>query len=150
MTSGYANSFIYPHCSLECFVRDLRGNPIHYKVNECDDVIYLWGYGYRYPIAEIKGVSFDNVQTALGCNPNSLSSAECPDFDQLVELQNTLRAASITLYKYDSLGNITECIDPRGHSTVYEYDLFGRLIKIKRKNGPSYETLESFNYNTVK
>ena len=150
MTSGYANSFIYPHCSLECLVRDLRGNPIHYKVNECDDVIYLWGYGYRYPIAEIKGVSFDNVQTALGCNPNSLSSAECPDFDQLVELQNTLRAASITLYKYDSLGNITECIDPRGHSTVYEYDSFCRLVKIKRKNGSSYETLESFNYNSVK
>ena len=150
MTSGYANSAIYPHCTLECLVRDLRGNPVHYKVNECEDIIYVWGYGYRYPIAEIAGVSFDDVQTALGCNPKSLSSAECPDFDQLVALQEALSTASITLYKYDSLGNITETIDPRGHSMVYEYDSFGRLINIKRKNGSSFETIESFNYNSVK
>ena len=150
MASGYANSAIYPHCTLECLVRDFRGNPVHYKVNECEDIIYIWGYGYRYPIAEIAGVSFDDVQTALGCNPKSLSSAEYPDFDQLVALQETLSTASVTLYKYDSLGNITETIDPRGHSMVYEYDSFGRLIKIKRKNGSSFETIESFNYNSVK
>ena len=149
-SGGIVNTSIYPHCTQECLRRDSRQNPIHYKLNETEDLIYIWGYGGRYPVAEIKGASYAEVQTALDCTPELLSVATFPDFTLLESMRTSLPNASVTLYKYDMLGNIIEVTDPRGHSTVYEYDSFCRLVKIKRKNGSSYETLESFNYNTVK
>lgn len=148
-SDGVVNTSIYPHCTQECIRRDSRQNPVHYRLNETEDIIYIWGYGGRYPVAEIKGASYAEVQTALGCTPESLSATTSPDIALLKGLQTSLPEASVTLYNYDRLGNIIEIIDPRGHSTCYEYDGFGRLIKKLRANGSSIETTETFKYNTT-
>lgn len=148
-SDGVVNTSIYPHCTQECFRRDSRQNPVHFRLNETEDIIYIWGYGGRYPVAEIKGASYAEVQAALGCTPESLSATTSPDFALLKGLQTSLPKASVTLYNYDWLGNIIEIIDPRGHSTGYEYDGYGRLIKKQRTNGSSIETTETFKYNTI-
>lgn len=148
-SSGFVSSTMYPHVTLECTRRDARQNPVCYRVNETEEIVYIWGYGYRYPVAEIKGTSYNEVHSALGCTPESLSGAVSPDFVKIESLRASLPDASITIYKYDLLGNITEIIDRRGHSTYYEYDCFGRLVKKQRANGSSIETIETFKYNTI-
>jgi YD repeat-containing protein len=46
-------------------------------------------------------------------------------------------------------GQITKRIDPLGRETVYEYDATGLdFLRVKQKNGGSYDLLETRTYNT--
>lgn len=108
---------------------DEYGNIIHYALNDASNVSYLWGYNGQYPIAEIKNATYDQVSAALGVSSESLSSASEPNFSRLAAMRNSshLSSALITTYKYEPLVGMTEATDPRGVTTYYSYDNFGRL-----------------------
>jgi YD repeat-containing protein len=52
--------------------------------------------------------------------------------------------AQMTTYTYDPVIGVTSVTDPKGQSTFYEYDTFGRLQNIKDQYG---NILRSFDYN---
>lgn len=57
-------------------------------------------------------------------------------------------SSQVFQYTYNSLSKITQSIDPLGRETVYEYDANQvDLLRIKQKNGASYDVLGAFTYN---
>lgn len=52
--------------------------------------------------------------------------------------------ALMTTYTYDPLVGITSETDPSGRTILYEYDSFGRLIRIKDENG---KIMQEYKYN---
>lgn len=98
---------------------------------------YVWGYNDTQPIAkieshttltlpatligQIKGYSDDNNQAAL--------------FPALQSLRQQLPDAMITTYTYYPLIGIRTITDPKGMTTSYEYDAFGRLHLVRDNQG---------------
>ena len=77
-----------------------------------------------------------------------------------VDREGTVRRASaigrvlddgtsqVTKYEFNSRGHMTKRVDPLGRETVYEYDSSGLdLLRVKQKNGATYDLLESRTYN---
>ncbi|MDR0891314.1 MAG: RHS repeat protein [Mediterranea sp.] len=106
---------------------DDYGNIMDVVKNEHDESIYLWSYSGLYPVAEIKGASYSEVQAALGLAPESLSQQITPNMELINSLRSKLPAASITTYTYSPLIGLTSSTNPQGSSTYYEYDEAGRL-----------------------
>jgi YD repeat-containing protein len=109
---------------------DTYGNPL-YISNATDKLIYLWGYSNQYPVAEIKGATYDEVTSKIPqadldtiSGKSSLSDA---DIVTLNSLRTQLPSAQITTYTYKPLVGMLTATDPRGVTTYYEYDDFGRL-----------------------
>ncbi len=114
-----------------------------------DKVVYLWGYNYQYPIAEIKGKTYEEVRDALGGQTavDNLASSNSPAIESLsASLRNAFQSQPVlvTCYAYRPLVGISMAIDSRGVKTTYEYDDFGRLEWIKDMNG---NIIESYEYN---
>ncbi|MDR2362600.1 MAG: hypothetical protein LBD91_07730 [Prevotellaceae bacterium] len=43
-----------------------KGNVQAISKNDSDKIVYLWGYNYQYPVAEIKGATYAEVKNLLG------------------------------------------------------------------------------------
>jgi len=97
---------------------------------------YIWGYNFKYPVAEIVGVDYATVIANSNLNQSVLQSTSTSDRDMRVELnkiRNTFPSALVTTYTYNPLIGITSECDVNNKITYYEYDNFGRL-KIIRDN----------------
>lgn len=119
---------------------DDKRNPIECINKEGLKVFYFWNNEGKL-IAEIKNVTRENLLGAL--NGSWISS----DFDtRLANLRTSekLKNALITTYTYKPLIGMTTMTDPRGVTTTYEYDSFGRLAKVKDANG---KIINSYNYH---
>lgn len=97
---------------------------VHVKENETD-VVYLWGYNYRYIVAELRNTTVEEVEKYIG-SIEKFSAAEAPDLQQLALLRKHLADALITTYTYAPTG-LTSVTDPQGKTTYYQYDPLGRL-----------------------
>ncbi|MGN6213651.1 RHS repeat domain-containing protein [Parafilimonas sp.] len=120
--------------------------------HKSDDVneVYLWGYNAQYPVAKIVGSDYATVNSVV--TQMQIDNAVNSGNDQtLRNLLNTLRTNSstkdalITTYTYKPLIGITSMTDPKGYTSYYEYDDFGRLQDIKDANGNIIKTFE-YNY----
>lgn len=131
-----SNPTYYPYEDITYLHYDKIGNPVNVKIKG-EEIVYLWGYAYQYPIAEIRGSSYSEVQSVLGCTPSSLSSAIVPDSARLSALKMKLPNAHITTYTYQPLVGMTSMTAPGGEVTTYEYDRFGRLLNVKDHSGKS-------------
>ena len=109
---------------LSCYRYDAKGNMVHVKENETD-VVYLWGYNYRYIVAELRNTTVEEVEKYIG-SIEKFSAAEAPDLQQLALLRKHLADALITTYTYAPTG-LTSVTDPQGKTTYYQYDPLGRL-----------------------
>lgn len=114
--------------------------------------VFLWGYNYQYPIAEIKGATYNEVAGILNENIiNNLAVSMNPDMisisatlrDKLRELPGFKdRTILVSCYTYKPLVGISRAIAPRGVITRYEYDDFGRLIETRDHNNSLIESYE--------
>lgn len=103
----------------------------------------MWGYSYQYPVAEIKNASWEQVESIIG-DAEAFAAAEIPDEMLLARLRTELPSAQVTVYTYEPLVGITSSTDPRGHTTYYEYDDAGRLVRVKE--GEKTTTLYKYHY----
>lgn len=113
---------------------DINRNLIQTQSRDGLITSYLWGYNYQYPIAEIKNATYAQVKTALGTDPETISASATPDMIKIDGLRKALPLSQITTYTYQPLIGITSKTDPRGVSTRYIYDKFGRLGVVKDNN----------------
>lgn len=130
---------------------DIYGNLLQYTTLDGISTSYLWSYNGQYPVAEIKNATYEQVRNALNgqaeveriSNSNTLSDADSKKINDLRN-NNNLKNALITTYIYKPLVGVETITDPRGITTTYEYDEFGRLKSIKDSNG---HLIEEYKYH---
>jgi YD repeat-containing protein len=141
-SSSGASSSYYPATDITYLKYDANGNPVHINVKG-EDIIYIWGYNYQYPVAEIRKSSYAAVQSALGATPESFSSAVTPPAT-ITALRSKLPDAQVTTYTYTPLQGMKTMTAPNGKETSFEYDGFGRLTKTLDHDG---KTVEEYDYH---
>lgn len=128
---------------------DTLGNVLSQSQNHGAEVNYLWSYNGRYPVAEIKNVTYANIESVLGsAEIERFKNLENPDkaaIDLFVnQLIDSLPNAHITKFSYKPGIGIDTGTDEKGMVTYYEYDEFRRLKTIKDQQ---QNIIKSFNYN---
>ena len=121
------------------------------NLNSNINIVYLWSYKSQYPIAEIKNATLAEVASIVTSNfsvlsIDALSNQQIPNETKLKDgtLQRALPNAQVTTYTYKPLVGMTSSTDPRGITTYYEYDGFGRLKYTKDKDG---QIIQNFSYH---
>lgn len=115
------------------------GIPQNLKNNR---TIIIWGYNKSQIIAKIEGSELTSINSDVQQNLEQKSNNDTDNCNQpdcteeiLKQALNNLRTlypeAMITTYTYDPLIGVTSVTDPRGFVSTYEYDDFGRLLRIK-------------------
>lgn len=138
--SGTSTS-IYPSTDVTFLKYDAYGNPVHIRVKG-EDILYIWGYNYQYPVAEIRMSNYDSVKGVLGGALESMSALAVPATSKIDLVRNTLPGALVTTYTYRPLVGITSKTAPNGEVTTYEYDSFGRLTNIKDNDSKTTQQYE--------
>lgn len=98
---------------------------------------YLYGYKAAYPIAEVVGVTYDQLLSTSGINLDVLRNQALNENALNIEV-NKIRAVNgsyVNSYIYKPLIGIKAHNDQRGNKTTYEYDRLGRLMHLKDQNG---------------
>lgn len=125
---------------------DSYGNPAYIVESGQPDVCYIWSYRGTYPVAEIRGATYEEVKTALGRNV-ALADIEravthTVFIDKLNNLRRSLPEALITTYTYKPLVGMTTTTDAAGRMKTFYYDGVGRLKAVKDEKGNLLETYE--------
>ena len=127
-----------------------NGNPREAIDKDGLCTVYLWSYGDRYLIAEIKNATLAQVEMAVsaafGMSSATLEKAAAPDVEKLKSLrhQSSLAGAYVATYTHQPLVGLLSSTDPAGLTTTYEYDDFGRLLRIIDSAG---KVIEEYEYN---
>lgn len=104
---------------------------------------YLWGYGYKYPVAEFVGSSYANATASI----NVFSLQGITNEAQLRSILNNLRAAlpsaMVSTFIHKPLVGIVSKTTPGGQDIFYTYDAYGRLLLIKDQQ---QKILKQFDY----
>ena len=123
------------------------GNPVYIIKDAADQVVYLWGYNYQYPIAEIAGAAYSDVTAKISESAlDTISVKNEPtvtDWTTINNLRTQLPAAQVTTYEYKPLVGMTKMTDPKGVVTQYVYDNFGRLQAVYVDG----KQIETYNYH---
>lgn len=129
---------------------DGYGNLVQYTENGIP-IVYIWGYGGQYPIAEIRNSRYPIVYSLLGGesavllfgNKSSLVESDVKAF--FAPLSNgRLGSAHVSLYTHIPMIGVQSITTPLGYTTNYEYDLGNRLNSIKNTEG---QILQRFTYH---
>lgn len=128
-----------------CHLFDVKGNPVWTETDGHLNTVYLWGYDYQYPIAEIRNATPEQVKSVIGISP-----ARVPLYQWRVEkrfdrLRQMLPQAQVTTYTYIPSLGLNSVTDPSGRKVTYYYDDYGRLKEKKDAQGNS---LERYKYLT--
>lgn len=117
-------------------LRDNKGNILQYHDKSGVNTSIIYGYNQSQPIAKIENTSYDIV-SAYVSNLQSISNTgtESSMITALNNLRNALPNTMITTYTYLPLVGIRTITDPKGNTTFYTYDSFGRLEFVKDSQG---------------
>lgn len=113
---------------------DDSGNPTQYKNSDDISTCIIWGYNEQYPVAKVENATYSEIEalnnfgSGFTLGDGGLSTSQISD---LLLLTN----AMVTTYTYDPLIGVTSITDPKGYTTYYQYDDFGRLEFVKDHNG---------------
>lgn len=143
-TKHYLNDTVIHESTVEEY--DCYGNPAYVRETGKPDMCYVWSYRGMYPVAEIQGASYDEVENALGGSDALDTIAQATShtsfIDTLDELRDALPDAMVTTYTYMPLVGITSVTDAAGRMKTFHYDGAGRLNAIKDDEGNILETYE--------
>lgn len=133
---------------------DPSGNPVYITKDDSTKVVYLWLRNGQFPIAEIHGATYTEVDRAVKtvfgvADITALSQQDTLQDEKLRNggLQHALPHALVTTYTYQQLVGMTSVTDPRGTTTYYTYDTLGRLKEIYIVEGGVKKVVESYEYH---
>ena len=112
------------------------------------ETVYIWSYKGQYPVAKIEGLTYAQVQAAIGSSTiSNLLHATVPSTGQLTSIRNAVKAIGglVTTYTFKPLVGIESQTLPNGYTVYYEYDAFGRLKRVIDHDGNIVST-NSYNY----
>lgn len=115
---------------------DNDGNLVEISYNGTVLASYLWGYKGSHPIAEIKGVSYTELCTSLPqlLQPSALLNRYDLTESDLNTIRTTFAGHDVTTLTYNWLIGAGTMTDPRGVTTRFTYDGYGRLDSVKDFN----------------
>jgi YD repeat-containing protein len=105
---------------------------------------YLWDSTGSYPMAQVKGATYQQILSYDGQAATLDSQTLCNNLKNL--LSSTNPSPFITTYTYKPLVGITSQTDPNGKTTYYGYDDFGRLKNVKDDEG---KLLKNYQYHYI-
>lgn len=123
---------------------DSNGNLLELKRADGVTISYLWSYKNQYPVAEIEGMAYDEVVTALGATYVASINNGVEGINQLASLRNLLPAALVTARSYLPVVGVSGMAQPNGDLLHYVYDAQGRLSQVTDINR---RLIEQYNYN---
>jgi len=116
------------------------------------NTVYLWSYRNKYPIAEIKNATYQQIQNELGesyisdlvvnPDPNSFDLAKINS----LRVSTTLPGIVVTTFTFRPYIGMLSKTDPRGVTTFYKYDDFGRLKTVFDNN---MQAIQNYDYHLV-
>lgn len=122
-------------------------------------VTTVWGYNDNYPIAQIIGAKYTDVENYISdiVNKSNLDTDDASE-NQLIDALDTFRKNTnlsnfqITTYTYNPLIGVTSVTPPSGMREIYIYDTANRLKEVKRQEKDSsgnfiYRTLSENEYH---
>ena len=117
-----------------------------YKENEAREV-YLWGYNYKYIVAKVVGSDYNTVFALINNTVLQNPSSEAALRSELNNIRTGLAGskALVTTYTYLPAVGVSSVTDPAGRITYYEYDLHGRLLRVRDQDK---NILKKITYNT--
>ena len=98
--------------------------------------VYIWSYNYSSLVATIENATRNEVEKVFP-DIEMICDGDLTDdyIKQLKKLPAALPGARVTLYVYDNLIGLKQCVSPDETSVSYEYDECNRLKKIKDHSG---------------
>ncbi|MHC0446325.1 hypothetical protein ACWA1F_13025 [Flavobacterium sp. 3-218] len=120
-----------------------KGKLLEAKYPDGPSTYYVWGYNDQYPIAKLENFTAADAANIQSSITNAVNASNS---DNSATLENTLRTAltnlrnaavnaMVTTYTYDPLIGVTSITDTKGYTMYYQYDKFGKLIKVVDADG---------------
>jgi YD repeat-containing protein len=128
---------------------DEFGNPEIMSQAAGNQVYYIWGYNETQPVAKIETSVALTMPSTLVASIKSYSNSgdEVALTGALQTLRDGFPNAMVTTYTYYPLIGIRTITDPKGSTTYYDYDEFGRL-KLVRDNENKIVSENQYHYKT--
>ena len=145
----YSMEFL--HTEILSYTRN--GNPLETVTKDGLHTVYLWSYGDRCLVAEIRNATLQQVEAALsalfGKDADALAASATVDGAKLRSLRNQsqLADAQVTVFTHKPLTGVTSVTDPSGRTVYYEYDAMGRLKECYYYEGGTKRALEEYEYH---
>ncbi len=91
--------------------------------------VYIWGYNGEYPVAEIINCTLEKRNQLLSTAQLTtlFQSVNPADFAIINNLRSQLPQSMLSTFTYEMKIGLSSVTDPRGITTYYNYDNFGRL-----------------------
>lgn len=116
---------------------DSKGNILQFtnKVGIVSSIV--WGYDYRYPVAQIVGTTYANAIAQL--TGGSVTALQTMDGNtlriEINKIRTNIPSASVTTYTYKPMAGVSSITDPNNRTNTYSYDSFNRLLTITDQDG---------------
>ena len=121
---------------------DQYGNPLHIVATGQPETCYVWRYRGMYPVAEIRGASYEQVAAALRDRDDADDIPDSAFMNILNGLRDDLPGALVSTYTYRPMVGMTSATDAAGRMKTFHYDAVGRLNAVKDDCGNLLETCE--------
>ncbi|WP_350289090.1 RHS repeat domain-containing protein [uncultured Croceitalea sp.] len=112
---------------------DEVGNPLELARKNGPPISYIWGFNKTLPVAKIENATRTQIEALSGFGTGFHAGTGNLTTSQETTLRS-LSNAMVTTYTYDALNGPLSVTDPRGNTTKFAYDGFGRLKETRDLN----------------
>jgi YD repeat-containing protein len=94
---------------------------------------YLWGYGGKYPVAQVVGATYSSISSYVNQSVLDNPASDVAVRNEINNIRTGLSSskALVTTYTYKQLVGQTSITDPNNRTVYYSYDDFGRLDVVR-------------------
>lgn len=123
---------------------DDYGNVLQITQPDSVKVSYIWSYCHQYPVAEITGMTYAQLQSQLKSDLLYSISNNLLNENNIGNIKSRLSNALVKLMLYKPLRGMSLQISPNGNIEHYDYDSFGRLKTVKNSDN---QTIMKYDYH---